>query len=135
MLATPTTCGPVAKSVAQRPTESAIVLCAGQYRSGTHCTTRSSSHSYLPVIAGADLTSMARSALCRSATGDVNVTTTGWATPTTSPRAGRIDEMAGPRDWLAAAMLEPAGPAAKNAAIPIAARTHRTTPRMAPDPV
>jgi signal transduction histidine kinase len=41
--------------------------------------------------------------------------------------------MAGLYDWFAAAMLAPAGPAATIALIPIAARTHRTTPRMASD--
>src|SRR5438270_275364 len=50
MLATPTTAGPVANSVGRPPTESATVLCAGQKRSGTHRTTSSSTHSYLPVI-------------------------------------------------------------------------------------
>src|SRR5438270_582562 len=57
MLATPTTAGPVWKLEDRPPTESATVLCAGQNRSGTHCTSSLSSHSNLPVIAGADLTS------------------------------------------------------------------------------
>jgi len=133
ILATPTTAGPVAKSVDWLSTASSTVLCAGQNRSGTHCTTSLSSHSNLPVIAGADLMSMARSAARLSATGALNVTTTGCATPTTSPRVGRTDAMAGLYDWFAAAMLAPAGPAATIALIPIAARTHRTTPRMASD--
>src|SRR5262245_25142424 len=88
MLAVPTTAGPVSMAVVRSPTESATVVCAGQNRSGTHCTTLFSSHSYLPVIAGVDVTLMARSAARRSATGAVNVTTTGCATPTTWPRAG-----------------------------------------------
>src|SRR5258707_9822741 len=95
MSATPRTAGPVLKSVDIPPTHSAIVLCAGQYRSGTHCTTSLSSHSNLPVIAGADLMSMARSAARLSATGALNVTTTRCATPTTPPRVGRTDATTG----------------------------------------
>src|SRR5215467_5837264 len=95
MLATPTTAGPTANSVGMPATERAIVLCAGQNRSGTHCTTWLSSHSNLPVIAGTDLMSMARSAARLSATGPLNVTTTGCATPTTSPRFGRTEAMTG----------------------------------------
>src|SRR5246127_2372047 len=126
MLATPTTAGPVSNSVDRPSTESATVLWGGQNRSGTHCTTWLSSHSNLPVIAGADLTSMARSAACRSATGELNVTTTGCATPTTSPRVGRTDAMASPYDCFAAARLTSAGPATTVAAVPTTARTHRT---------
>src|SRR6476619_6937285 len=133
MLATPMTAGPVANSLDRRPTDSATVLCAGQNRSGTHCTTSLSSHSNLPVIAGADFMSMARSAARLSATGALKVTTTGCATPTTSPRLGNTEAAAGLYDWFAAAMLAPAGPAATIALVPIAARTHRTTPRMASD--
>src|SRR6185369_2389212 len=143
MLATPMTAGPVANSLDRRPTDSATVLCAGQNRSGTHCTTSLSSHSNLPVIAGADFMSMARSVARLSATGALKVTTTGCATPTTSPRLGNTEAMAGSYDWFAAAaglyywfaaaMLAPAGPAATIALVPIAARTHRTTPRMASD--
>src|SRR6201997_1552825 len=104
------TAGPVSKSVDRPPNESVTVLCAGQNRAGTHCTTSLSSHSNLPVIAGADLTSMARSAACRSATGALKVTTTACATPTTSPRVGRTDAMADVYDWFAAARHTP-GPA------------------------
>src|SRR5689334_17317869 len=118
MSATPTTAGPVLKSVDRPPTDSATVLCAGQNRSGTHCTTSSSSHSNVPVMAGADLTSIARSAAPRFATGALNVTTTGCATPTTSPRVGRTDATAKPRDWLTAARLAPAGPASTVEATP-----------------
>src|ERR1700750_1430918 len=50
ILATPTTAGPVLNSVDWPSTESATVLCAGQNRSGTHCTTLLSSQSNLPVI-------------------------------------------------------------------------------------
>src|SRR5579875_584347 len=132
MSATPTTVGPVLNSVARRPTESATVLCAGQYRSGTHCTTLLSSHSKWPVIAGADLTALARSAAGRSATGAVNVTTIGCATPTIAPRVGRTDATANRYDWLVAARLTSAGPATTVAAVPISARTHRTAARMAP---
>src|ERR1700756_1286656 len=134
MLATPTTAGPVLNSGDRPSTESATVLCAGQNRPGTHCTTSLSSHSNLPVIAGADLTSMARSAACRLATGALNVTTTGCATPTTSPRVGRTDAMARLCDWFAAARLTTAGPATTVAAVPTTARTHRTTARMSPIP-
>jgi hypothetical protein len=41
--------------------------------------------------------------------------------------------MAGRYDWLAAALGAAAGPATTLAAVTIAARTHRTTPRMASD--
>src|SRR6201984_1418344 len=103
MSATPRTAGPVLKSVDRPPTESATVLCDGQNPSGTHWTTSVSSHSNLPVIAGVVLMSMARSAACRLATGALNVTTTGCATPTTSPRVGRTEAMAGSFDRFAAA--------------------------------
>src|ERR1700722_3764546 len=133
ILATPTTAGPVSKAVDSSPTESATVLCAGQNRSGTHWTTSLSSHSNLPVIAGTDLMSMARSAARLLATGALNLTTTGCATPTTSPRVGRTDAMAGEYDGFAAAMLALAGPAATIALIQSARRTHQTTQRMASD--
>src|ERR1700754_4674155 len=74
---------------------------------------------------------MARSAARRSATGALNVTTTGCATPTTSPRLGRTDAIASPSGPFAAATLTPAGPATTLAAITLIARTHRTTARMA----
>src|SRR6201997_4923511 len=130
MLATPTTAGPVLNSVDRPSTESATVVWGGQNRSGTPCTPWLSSHSNLPVIAGADLTSMARSAACRSATGALSVTTTGCATPTTSPRVGRTDAMADLYDWFAAAGLTAAGAVTTLAATPIAASTHRKNPRM-----
>ena len=57
---------------------------------------------------------MARSAARLSATGALNVTTTGCATPTTSPRVGRTEAMAGLYDWFAAAMLALAGAASRN---------------------
>src|SRR6476469_850437 len=85
MLATPMTAGPVANCVDRPPTESATVLCASQNRSGTHCTTSLSSHPNLPAVAGADLMSIARSAVRLSATGALNLTPTECATPTTSP--------------------------------------------------
>src|SRR5947209_16593514 len=116
MLATPTTAGPVWKLEDRPPTESATVLCAGQNRSGTHCTSSLSSHSNLPVIAGADLTSTARSVARRFATGPLKVTTTGCATPTTSPRAGNTDAMVNPFDWFVAAALTPGVPPATLAA-------------------
>src|ERR1700758_227124 len=134
MLATPTTAGPVLNSVDRPSTESATVLCAGQNRSGTHCTTWLLSHSNLPVIAGTDLTSMARSAACRLVTGALNVTVTGYATPTTSPRVGITDAIARLCDWFAAARLTSAGRPTTVAAIPTTARTHRTTARISPIP-
>src|ERR1700753_2016543 len=122
ILATPTTAGPVLNSVDWPSTESATVLCAGQNRAGTHCTTLLASHSNLPVIAGADLTAMARSTACRLATGALNVTTTGCATPTVSPRVGRTDAMANSCDWVAAGRLTPAGRTTTIVAIPMTAR-------------
>src|ERR1700743_3958281 len=94
MSATPRTAGPALKSVDRPPTDSAMVLCAGQYRSGTHCTTSLSSHSNLPVIGGVDATRTARSAAGRLTTGARNVQTTGAATPTTWPIDGRIEATA-----------------------------------------
>src|SRR5215213_7696280 len=120
VLAVPTTFGPVWMLVLIRPTDSAIVVCAGQKLSGTHWTTLWSSHSYLPVITGWELILMARSAEGRSDTGAVNVTTTGWATPTTWSGAGRTDAMSNGDDWLAAA-LRPAGLDTTLAAVTIAA--------------
>src|SRR6476660_8213809 len=77
MLATPMTAGPVVNFIDTPPTESATVLCASQNRSGTHCTTSLSSHPNLPAVAGADLMSIARSAVRLSATGALNLTPTG----------------------------------------------------------
>src|SRR5690242_6592850 len=137
MLATPTTAGPVLISVDTPPTVSAIVLCDGQYLSGTHWTTSLSSQSNLPVIAGVALTSTERSAarrLAESVTGAVNFTITGCATPTTSSRVGRIDAIANPCGWLDAARLTSAGVTTTLAAAPNTARTHRTPVRMAPIP-
>src|SRR5689334_963963 len=101
MLATPTTAGPVAKFVEKPPNDSAMVLCAGQKRSGIHCTTSLSTHWNLPVMAGDDLTSIARSAARRSVTGAPNVTVTGCATPTTSLGAGKTDAIAPFTGWFA----------------------------------
>src|ERR1700722_19170777 len=109
MLARPMTAGPVLISVGWPSTVSAIVVCAGQYRSGVHCTTLLSSHSYLPAIAGVDVIWRARSAARRLATGARKVTTTGCATPTTWPRAGRSDAIGNAYDSLAAARLTSAG--------------------------
>src|ERR1700744_5451071 len=130
MLATPTTAGPVWNSVDKPPTESATVRCAGQNLSGTHCTTSLSTQANLPVIAGADVTAMARSAAARSGTGRATVTTTGCATPTTAPRAGSTEAMSSPSDCFAAATLTAAGAAITPAAIPTTASTPRTTVRM-----
>src|SRR5271165_4992819 len=124
MLATPTTAGPVLNSIGLLPTDSFTVLCAGQNRSGTHCTTLLSSHSNLPVMAGIDLTSMARSAAGPSAMGPLKVTTTGCATPTTSPRVGKIDLMAELSGRLTAVVSTPAVPPATVMATTITARTN-----------
>lgn len=94
---------------------------AGQNRSGVHCTTSLSSHSNLPVIAGA-LMSTARSAACRLVMGALNVTITGCATPTTWPRVRATDPMVNRHDRFAAARLTPAGPATTGAAIRITAK-------------
>ena len=130
-LATPMTDGPVSKSVANPPIDSAIVVCAGQNRSGTHCATASSSRWKLPVIGGTVLRSSARSAARRSTTAVLNGTTTGWATPTTSPRVGSTDTMASCGDRLDAAVPTAGGPAAMPAARTIATRTHLPTWRIA----
>src|ERR1700674_5109225 len=130
MSATPRTAGPVLKSVDRPPTDSAMVLCAGQYRSGTHCTTSLSSHSNLPVIEGVDLTSTARSAARRLTTGARNVTTMGCATPTTWPVDGRTEATAALSDWCDAVRLMPDGSVATDVAIPTTTTTDRKTVRI-----
>ncbi|SKT74961.1 Uncharacterised protein [Mycobacteroides abscessus subsp. abscessus] len=50
-----------------------------------------SSHSYLPVMGGVDVMPSARSAAPRSATGSLNVTTTGCAIPTRLSGIGAMD--------------------------------------------
>ncbi|BBZ23822.1 hypothetical protein MHIB_22400 [Mycolicibacter hiberniae] len=107
MLATPTTFARVLKSTDRLPTDSATVLCAGQYRSGIHCTSVSSTQSKLPVIGGLERTAMLRSAALRSLTGAENVTTTGCATPTTAPDAGWIEAIPVTGGCVAAAELSP----------------------------
>src|SRR5581483_4097862 len=94
MSAIPTTERPVLISVDRPPTDNATVLCAGQNRSGTHCTVSLSSHSYLPVIAGVDLTGRACSIAARLPTGAAKVSTSGCATPTTSFGFGDTDATA-----------------------------------------
>src|SRR5262245_53149739 len=91
MSATPITAGPVWNSVRKPPTDSIIVLCAGQNWAGVQDTVFASSHSYVPVRAGVDFIPRARSTTDRFETGFLNVTTTGWPTPTTAPSAGAID--------------------------------------------
>ncbi len=69
-----------------------MVLCAGQYRSGTHCATSLLIHSNLPVIDGVDLTSTARSGRAPVDDGRAERdATTGCATPTTWPVDGRTE--------------------------------------------
>src|SRR6201999_3580916 len=130
MSATPRTAGPVLKSVDRPPTDSAMVLCAGQYRSGTHCTTSLSSHSNLPVIGGVDATRTARSAARRLTTGARNVTTTGCATPTVWPVEGSTDATVKLADWLEAVRLIPDGSATTDAEMPTTTTTDRKTARM-----
>src|SRR5580700_10149127 len=123
MSATPSTAGPVLKSVERPPADSAMVLCAGQYRSGTHCTTSLSSHSNLPVIEGVDATRTARSAARRLTMGVRNVTTTGCATPTTWPVDGRTEATTRPSDWCDAVRLTPDGPVTTDVEIPTTTTT------------
>ena len=52
-------------------------------------------HSKCPVMPLGDVTWIDRSTAARSATGAVKVTTTGWATPTTAPSAGKIEATRG----------------------------------------
>src|ERR1700677_2514502 len=134
MSATPRTAGPVLKSVDRPPTDNAMVLCAGQYRSGTHCTTSLSSHSTLPVIEGVDATRTARSAARRLTTGARNVTTTGCATPTTWPVDGRTEATAKLSDWCDAVRLMPDGPVTTDPELPTPTTTERNTARMRPVP-
>lgn len=128
--AIPSTAGPVLNSVARPPTDSATTLCAGHHRSGTHRTVSSVIHSNLPVIGGADCTVNRRSVAGRLVTGALNVTNTGCATPTTSPRAGSTDAMGSPVGGFTAAALDPACTVTTVAAIPIAATTDRTAARI-----
>src|ERR1700758_5099991 len=88
ILPTPTTAGPVSKSVLKPPAVTCTELCAGQTPSGIHCTTLSPSHWNRPVIGFDDVTRMVRSAAVRSVIGLPNVTVTGYPTPTTAPWAG-----------------------------------------------
>ena len=78
-------------------------------------------------MAGVVLMAMVRSAACRSATGARNVTTTGWATPTTWPALGSTEAMTAPYGWFTAAELIPAGTATNIAVTPMVASTLRTT--------
>src|SRR5271170_909355 len=73
---------------------------------------------------------MARSAACRFATGARNVTTTGWATPTTWPAVGRTDATANRYGRFTAARRTSAGPVATDAAIATTATTDPKTARM-----
>ena len=90
MLATPRNWSPVSKPVVSSWTPTETWVWAGQYWLGTHCTTLFSGHSKWPEVLLGELTRMPRSAAARSITGAVNVTTTGCATPTTAPSAGKI---------------------------------------------
>src|SRR5690625_4462008 len=134
MSATPRTAGPVVNSTGKRPTDRATVLCAGQNRSGTHCTTLSSLHSNVPVIGGVVVIVTARSAAPRSETGAPKVTTTGCATPTTAPPAGSTDSMANSGGWGIAAGLTATGPAAAVTTLTASARIDRTAARIASSP-
>ena len=95
MLATPSSSSPVSNPVVRACTPTETWVCVGQYRFGTHCTTLFSTHSKCPGVLLGEATWMDRSAAARSLTGAVNVTTTGCATPTTAPLAGKIAATAG----------------------------------------
>ena len=122
--------------VGRPPTDSATVLCAGQNSSGTHCTTSLSSHSNLPVIAGAELMSRARSAAGRLATGPLNVTTIGVGHTDHRRRPGqhRGDGESALTRFAAARLTPGRRRRTRSQRSPTIARAHRTTARIAPTP-
>src|ERR1700722_20761188 len=109
MLATPRNWSPVSKPVVSSCTPTETWLWAGQYWFGTHCTTLFSGHSKCPDMLLGEATWMDRSAAARSVTGAANFTTTGCATPTTAPSAGKIEatEGTGSGSGTAASAREP----------------------------
>ena len=79
---------------------------------------------------------MDRSAASRSATGPVNVTTIGCATPTVWPLMGRTEAtVAAPDDEVTAARLAGAEHVIDTTTTPAAASARRSALAMAPCPV
>src|ERR1700751_5418141 len=109
MLATATNWSPVSKPDDNPCPVTPTWLWAGQYPSGIHCTTLFSTQSNRPVMWFGAVILIARSTAARSLTGPVNVTITGWATPTTAPFAGWIEAMlaVGSRGAIAAMLGAP----------------------------
>src|ERR1700744_2854985 len=71
------------------------------------------------------VTLIARSAAARWVTGAMNVTITGWATPTTAPLAGWIDDT--PAAWFAGAMAaDPVATDPATASIAVRSASHPT---------
>ncbi len=128
--ATPTTAAPDSKLVDAPPAVTLIWLWAGQNPSGIHCTTSSFSHANRPVTFLEEVTAIVRSAAGRSAIGSENLTTTGCATPTTSPRAGSIIAAVKVADGdETAARPGLPEPATAIAAVPVTTSTYRTALR------
>src|SRR6185312_9873363 len=131
MSATPTTAAPVVMSVLNPPTDSSIVVCAGQNSSGLNCRVSALSHSNFPVrLLGAAIVN-ARSTAARLATGSVKVSTTGAPTPTTSPGRGCTDATTG-SDVVTAADPGLVGPTSTVAATVNATSAHLVSKRMPP---
>lgn len=80
----------VSKLVDMPPAKTATWVWAGQNPSGIHCTTASLRHTNRPVVFFDDVIVIDSSAAARSATGLVNLTTSGCATLTTAPGDGSI---------------------------------------------
>src|ERR1700754_1121342 len=130
MSATPTTAEPVSKLVEKPPAVTEIGELAGQNWSGTHCTISLLSQENSPVGFWRELMVMDCSARARLTTGSAKVTSTGAATPTTSPDAGETAMTAGaPIGPGTAAMPAGAEPTMATDATPTTASTYRTTLR------
>src|SRR5882757_8103138 len=123
MLATPSTSSPVSKPVDKACTWTPTWLWAGQYPSGVHCTTLLSTQVNRPVMWLGAVILIARSAAARSLTGPVNVTITGWATPTTAPLAGWIAATLSV-GFLGAIAAMPGAPDPAMASTAVAAASH-----------
>src|SRR6187397_1434038 len=133
MSATPTTLEPVWKSVLKPPDVTAIGECAGQKLSGVHCTTWLLNQVNSPVGVLLDSMEMDCSARARLTTGRAKVTSTGAATPTTSPVDGEMSVTArSARGPGTAAMPAGAEPIMATASTPTMTSTYRTTLRNAP---
>ena len=123
MSATLTTEAPVSKLLFSPLTETVIGVCAGKYSAGVNSTTWSSSHVNDPGVAGAPTgrTVIDDSAAERSATGSVNVTVTGCATPTVCPGWG--DTPATGPGWVEPADAVTTGSAVDRVLIKVSAPT------------